>query len=752
MAVECPSANVLRELVAGTLDPTTHEQIRAHVETCEKCRGNTGTTEQSLPAFHETASAGALGLEATASPGVLGLEATALPTIPSRPAITVPPNEALMETQAASDAIQDPGDAPTLHPHHPDAATPLPATPMFRRRGSAPVVQGKQLGRFTLVERLGAGAMGVVWRAEDPKLGRQVALKVLKRADAGLTERLVREARSMAQVNHPNVVTVYEVGEAQDGTMFIAMELVTGQSLRAWQKAEKRTIPALVEAYIAAGRGLAAAHAAGLIHRDFKPDNVLVGDDGRMRVTDFGLAAAKPAEASDVVGMVARASRPNIGDVNLTTSGSVLGTPAYMAPEQFSGGNVDSRTDQFNFCVSLYEALYGERPFEGKSFTELGDNVMFGRLKAPPEDARVSQALRAILVRGLSAKPGDRFATMNELITELGRDRARPWRWTAIGAAALAGVLGLGLVADWIIRDRVGAQIEQSFALTGVQLQRAAVQLRDQFDTVSEIAYREAALRDVAGHHDQAEFGLGTPEQDQAELERLHNTLVSTDWVRLGDSTLAIADYKGRLLFTSDAPDQWGTDLKGLTPIKRALDAGQGDSVTLVPYDDPAFAASKIKVTPEAHGLAVVFARTLALGDKATEGSEARALYLQVQDGRALLDTIRLDAATRLALVAPNGYAVGDPEVTRGLVQEAIAAADVVEVRSGDRTYQVQARPIAGLDGQGTIGHVVMARPLGGVLSLFPGARLVFALTAFASLVLASAAYLRARSITHGHV
>jgi hypothetical protein len=594
--------------------------------------------------------------------------------------------------------------------------------------------------------------MGVVWRAEDPKLGRQVALKVLKRADAGLTERLVREARSMAQVNHPNVVTVYEVGEAQDGTMFIAMELVTGQSLRAWQKAEKRTIPALVEAYIAAGRGLAAAHAAGLIHRDFKPDNVLVGDDGRMRVTDFGLAAAKPAEASDVVGMVARASRPNIGDVNLTTSGSVLGTPAYMAPEQFSGGNVDSRTDQFNFCVSLYEALYGERPFEGKSFTELGDNVMFGRLKAPPEDARVSQALRAILVRGLSAKPGDRFATMNELITELGRDRARPWRWTAIGAAALAGVLGLGLVADWIIRDRVGAQIEQSFALTGVQLQRAAVQLRDQFDTVSEIAYREAALRDVAGHHDQAEFGLGTPEQDQAELERLHNTLVSTDWVRLGDSTLAIADYKGRLLFTSDAPDQWGTDLKGLTPIKRALDAGQGDSVTLVPYDDPAFAASKIKVTPEAHGLAVVFARTLALGDKATEGSEARALYLQVQDGRALLDTIRLDAATRLALVAPNGYAVGDPEVTRGLVQEAIAAADVVEVRSGDRTYQVQARPIAGLDGQGTIGHVVMARPLGGVLSLFPGARLVFALTAFASLVLASAAYLRARSITHGHV
>ncbi len=734
--MDCPDANVLSDFAAGALDPVTGDRIREHVATCDDCRQRTSAPPPSLLPFHESG----------VSDDNLGLASTAMPTLPSRPAIKIPTNAALDETQAASDAVQDPGDAPTLHPEN------LVATPVLRRHGSTAITQGKQLGRFTLVERLGAGAMGVVWRAEDPQLGRHVALKVLKRADAGLTERLVREARSMAQVNHPNVVTVYEVGEATDGTMFIAMELVTGQSLRSWQKVGKRTVPVLVEAYIAAARGLAAAHAAGLVHRDFKPDNVLVGDDGRIRVTDFGLAAAKPVEPSDVVAMGARPSRASIGDVNLTTSGSVLGTPAYMAPEQFTGGNVDSRTDQFNFCVSLYEALFGERPYEGKSFTELGDNVMFGRLKDPPEDAHVSPALRAILLRGLSVKPGDRFATMDELITELGRDRARPWRWTAIGAAALAGVLGLGLVADWIVRARVGAEIEQSFASTGVQLQRAVGQLRDQFDTVSQIAYREAALRDVAGHRDQAEFGLGTPEQDQAELERLHNTLVSTDWVRLGDSTLAIADYKGRLLFTSDAPMQWGTDLKGFAPIKRALDAGQGDSVTLMPYDDPAFAASKIRFTTGAHGLAVVFAQTLALGDKTADRSEARAFYLQVQDGRALLDTIRLDDVTRLALVAPSGYTVGDPELTSGLVSAAVAASNVVEVRSGDHAYQLQARPISGLDGQGTIGHVVMARRIDGVLSLFPGARSVFALTAFASLVLASAAFLRARSITHGHV
>ena len=150
--------------------------------------------------------------------------------------------------------------------------------------------------------------------------------------------------------------------------------------------------PELVEAYIAAGRGLAAAHAAGIVHRDFKPDNVLVGNDGRIRVTDFGLAAAKPTQAR-------RVARRRSATSNLTTSGSVLGTPAYMAPEQFTGGNVDPRTDQFNFCVALYEALYGERPFDGKTFSELGDNVCEGKVKPPPAGRRSRRAPRDLAAR-----------------------------------------------------------------------------------------------------------------------------------------------------------------------------------------------------------------------------------------------------------------------------------------------------------------------------------------------------------------
>jgi serine/threonine protein kinase len=334
-AVDHLDANDVQDLMSGALDSQVRAAVLGHLDTCDDCREllnitASDTLRESMQ-LSDSMRSGGIGLEATAWAG--GLD----------------------ETKAATSTSLVGVNAPA----------------------------GKRLAHYTLVEKLGAGAMGVVWKADDPKLGRQVAVKVLRSAGQELTERLVREARSMAQVNDPNVVTVYEVGEADDGTTFIAMELVSGKSLRAWQTKEKRSIPAIVEAYIAAGRGLAAAHAAGIVHRDFKGDNVLVGDDGRIRVTDFGLAAAKPTTG---------AAPPQIGDVNLTTSGSVLGTPAYMAPEQFTGGNVDPRTDQFNFTVSLYEALYGERPFEGKTFAERGANDRNAPGKPAPPRARTSRA------------------------------------------------------------------------------------------------------------------------------------------------------------------------------------------------------------------------------------------------------------------------------------------------------------------------------------------------------------------------
>jgi serine/threonine protein kinase len=581
--------------------------------------------------------------------------------------------------------------------------------------------------------------MGVVWKADDPKLHRQIAVKVLKRADDDLTERLVREARSMAQVNDPNVVTVYEVGEGEDGTTFIAMELVPGKSLRVWQK-EKRSIPELVEAYSAAGRGLAAAHAAGIVHRDFKPDNVLVGDDGRIRVTDFGLAASKPS---------AGVTPKQISDVNLTTSGSVLGTPAYMAPEQFTGGNVDPRTDQFNFCVALYEALYNERPFEGRTFAELGDNVVYGRVKAAPAGSQVSSALRAILLRGLSTKPGDRFPTMNDLIVDLGRDRARPWRRTSFVAAALAAALAIGLVADWVVHERVSGEIRQSFTLTKSQVDKTMGRLTESFSRSSEVAYQVSALRELAGHHDQADFGLGSEDADKAELERLHGTFEAADWGMLHGTQLIIGDYKGRLIYTSAAPKEWGGDLRVFESVKRALDVGKYDSMTLLSYADPRVAGSGILgKSPPTHGMALLMEKTLALGQ--TDGTEARALYLQLQDGKKLLEDIQLDNQTGLALVAPDGTALANDTLPAEAIAAAYRGAD--EVRVGAKTYQVQSFPILGLDKQTPIGQVVMARPNEAVLSLFPGARLVFALTMFAALLLTGFTWWRARQITVGRV
>jgi hypothetical protein len=275
--------------------------------------------------------------------------------------------------------------------------------------------------------------------------------------------------------------------------------------------------------------------------------------------------------------------------------------------------------------------------------------------------------------------------------------------------------------------------------------------LIESFRVTSEVAYREQALREVAGHHDEADFGLGDPAADQAALERLHNTLLSTDWVKNGNTQLAIADYKGRLLYTSAAPHSWGGDLKLLAPVKRAIDAGKGDSVTVLSYADPGLSSTGILGPPPLKsGLAVLFERTLALGDKASEGSEARGFYLQLQDGRHLLDEIALDKQTRLALVSLDGAAIGD--LPRTLIDAARDNEESSEVRVGGETYQVQSLPVTGLAGQGTIAHVVMARRLDSVLALFPGARTVFTVAALCALVLALATYVRARRILFSRI
>ena len=311
---------------------------------------------------------------------------------------------------------------------------------------SAGLERGEQLDRYVVLDRLGAGAMGLVYAAYDPKLDRRVALKLLHgragpEVGSRRGQRLLREAQAMAQLTHPNVVTVHDVGTADD-RVFLAMEYVKGRTLTQWL-ADEPGWREVLDVFIAAGRGLVAAHAKGLVHRDFKPDNVMIGDDGRVRVMDFGLARAGDDSLSSSSG--AMIDPP----MQVTHTGAVMGTPAYMAPEQHLGRAVDARSDQFAFCVALYEGLYGERPFAGHTPMALGVAVTKGLLREAPAGRSIPKWLRRVVLRGLRTEPHDRFTDMSQLLHVLQDDpmrrRRRHLAWAGGGGLLLAGGLAWGL-------------------------------------------------------------------------------------------------------------------------------------------------------------------------------------------------------------------------------------------------------------------------------------------------------------------
>jgi serine/threonine protein kinase len=308
----------------------------------------------------------------------------------------------------------------------------------------------QRVGRYSVLRRLGRGGMSTVYRAYDPELDRQIALKLVTswdESDAEGPARLVREARAMAKITHPNVAAVYDVGLVDDG-VYIAMELIEGPTLESWTRATARPWTEILRMYLLAGRGLAAAHEAGLVHRDFKPDNVMVGLDDRPRVLDFGLARPAATDDEDELLLPDETSvvmprsqpqpsswdaeisglRPTLGpqtasisgtfdlSIAVTRTGIVTGTPAYMAPEQHLGELGGPASDQFAFCVSLWEALYRQRPFGGESFFEVADAIVEGRLLQPPAYPRVPGWITNLLERGLAREPEQRHPSMRSLL------------------------------------------------------------------------------------------------------------------------------------------------------------------------------------------------------------------------------------------------------------------------------------------------------------------------------------------------
>jgi serine/threonine protein kinase/tetratricopeptide (TPR) repeat protein len=394
----CLDPNELDALATGRAETSLRARGEAHVDSCNDCRR--------------------LLVELARIYGTSGALPKDLRSIASAPT---------MPAQAASDAP--------------------PGAQVNARPSDAPM-----LGRYRLGERLGAGGMGVVFAAHDPELDRRVAIKLLHPDPSGAPEeqraRLLREAQAMARLSHPNVVAVYDVGRVGE-QVFVAVELVEGTTVTRWLEhgaSGPRSQDEILRMFVAAGRGLAAAHAVGLVHRDFKPDNVLIGRDGRPRVTDFGLA--KPIDRAHAPGLTGTLPQiPESARDRGTAAGTIVGTPAYMSREQLRGELADARSDQFSFCVSLYEALFGTRPFVGRTLAELVANVDRGNVVPPPASA--PRWLRQLLLRGLSMRPEDRFPDMAALLTELERDRGRTRRigLTALGmvggAAAIVGILAI---------------------------------------------------------------------------------------------------------------------------------------------------------------------------------------------------------------------------------------------------------------------------------------------------------------------
>jgi len=305
---------------------------------------------------------------------------------------------------------------------------------------------GEAVGRFVVQSHLDQGGMGMLFRALDEELNRPVALKILRPQFKGTASRirLLREAQALAKLSHPNVVTVYEVGE-WDGHVFMAMELIEGQTLRAWLRLKPWSWREIVEKLVQAGRGLAAAHDAGIIHRDFKPSNVFVGTDGRVRVLDFGLAFAPVAraEGTDEEESVSLPSS-DLLSAPLTVAGAIAGTPPYMAPEQLLDHKVDARADQYAFCITLYEGLYGQRPFTGRSAKERCLELVSTPEPVFPKKPRVPAHLRKILRRGLRARPDLRYESMTGLLADLAKDPVRRRRRLLAGSAASIILLGGG--------------------------------------------------------------------------------------------------------------------------------------------------------------------------------------------------------------------------------------------------------------------------------------------------------------------
>ncbi|MDX1998036.1 MAG: serine/threonine-protein kinase [Thermoanaerobaculia bacterium] len=526
--------------------------------------------------------------------------------------------------------------------HEPREPAGEPPTELLGHGGQelAPRV-GQWVGRYLVLGELGRGGMAVVYAAYDPELDRKVALKLLgpklaEEGDTAAAERLLREAQALARLSHPNVVQVHDAGTAF-GQVFLTMELVSGSTLGAWLENGNRPWQAVREHFLAAGRGLAAAHAAGLVHRDFKLANVLLGDDGRVRVSDFGLARpVGEALPAPVAGLEDRlgGSRESPGGRTtepLTQPGSVVGTPLYLAPEVLFGAPADAQSDQFAFGVALYRALHGVFPFAGKRLLDHAYAAREGRFSPLPAGAPAVPAwLDQVVRRALAGDPASRFPSMDALLEALDRDPAVRRRRllgtaTLVLVGALAGALALGLTSRARARCAGGEE-----ALAGVWDNAARARLAAVF-AASPAAYASAAAASVEHTLDDYSRLWVAARRDACEATAVR-----------GEQSEEL--YQRRLRCFDRRLD----DLRALVTT---LEAGE------IVIDKAAAAVRELPTLERCSGLAVVAGRL----PTAADAPRVRALETRLAEARAQLIAGRYATGRTLAEAAvTESQALGD--------------------------------------------------------------------------------------------
>jgi tetratricopeptide (TPR) repeat protein len=508
----------------------------------------------------------------------------------------------------------------------------LTESPETRREGqgsrrivSDKLARGASVGRYLVTGELGEGGMGVVYAAYDPELDRKVALKLLQAEPAGGSSAggqswLLREAQALARLAHPNVIGVYDVGTLPGDRVFVAMELVEGKTLRRWLEAEHRSWREVQRVMLAAGAGLQAAHAAGLVHRDFKPENVLVGDDGRVRVMDFGLArlAGEPTASRDSDLQIT--SRSPLSE-SLTQEGAMPGTPAYMAPEIYrgSGPGAGARTDQFAFGVTLYEALFGARPFGKRELASAEPPAP----KQPPPGNGVPAQLARVTMRAIAIDPDARYASMQDLLDELAVDPGAFKRRAAVGIAAVL-VLG-GVAAGAVVLARPSAACDVSGRMTGVWDGGVRATIADAF-TKSKVPYRDAVLGSLARTIDSyvTEWSAAAVENCEAkqskETRQLRDDCLDQRLAELRAFTQLISKPDDKMIETS------ANAALSLEPIKRCANVETLRAAT------PLTAETRPRVQPALAKLAEAKAGLIAgnLGRTINAGSEAAKLAKEI--------------------------------------------------------------------------------------------------------------------------